>query len=451
MKRLFGTNGIRGVVGTDMTVDLALGVGKAIGSHFGSGPIAIGRDTRTSGPMLRDALVAGLLATGHDVVDAGVLPSPALQYFVRTGQFVGGVIVTASHNPAEFNGIKVVDSQGMELSRPEEEAIESRYFEGTFTLADWQTTGHVTVDETAVERYVTGILSHVDVGAIRARRFRVVLDSGNGAACMTSPLLLARLGAEVVSLNGHPDGRFPGRPPEPVRENLSALMRQVRESKAHFGVAHDGDADRAIFVDDRGEFVFGDRSLALIARDVVSRGGGVVVTPVSSSQCLEDVVRAAGGTVRFTKVGAPIVARAMYELGATFGGEENGGIIFPEHQFCRDGAMALAKMLEVLARANRPLSALLSELPSYSLHKTSVHFPPEERDAILARLRTLAAGRRIDDTDGVKVYADDGWFLVRPSGTEAIFRIFAESKTEERAKALAAEGGSLLRAAMARD
>ncbi|MEK6838717.1 MAG: phosphoglucosamine mutase, partial [Candidatus Thermoplasmatota archaeon] len=202
---------------------------------------------------------------------------------------------------------------------------------------------------------------------------------------------------------------------------------------------------------DRGEFIFGDRSLALIARDVGSRRGGVVVTPVSSSQCLEDVVRAAGGTVRFTKVGAPVVARAMYDLGATFGGEENGGIIFPEHQFCRDGAMALAKMLEVLARANRPLSALLSELPSYSLHKTSVHFPPEERDAILARLRTLAAGRRIDDTDGVKVYADDGWFLVRPSGTEAIFRIFAEAKTEERAKALAAEGGSLLRAAMARD
>ncbi|HEY4705483.1 MAG TPA: phosphoglucosamine mutase, partial [Thermoplasmata archaeon] len=232
-------------------------------------------------------------------------------------------------------------------------------------------------------------------------------------------------------------------------ENLSTLLKLVRESKADLGVAHDGDADRAIFADERGEFVFGDRTLALVAREAVQAKGGTVVTPVSSSRCLEDVVRAAGGTVTYTMVGAPLVARVMYESGATFGGEENGGMIFPEHQFCRDGAMALAKVLEIVTRAGKPMSALLAELPAYSLHKTSVHYPPPERDAILARLKGLAKGLRVNDIDGVKVHYDDGWVLVRPSGTEPIFRIFAEAKTDARAKALAAEGEALLRRAMA--
>jgi phosphomannomutase/phosphoglucomutase len=223
----------------------------------------------------------------------------------------------------------------------------------------------------------------------------------------------------------------------------------VRGSKADLGVAHDGDADRAIFVDERGEFVFGDRTLALVAKDIVSTRGGVVVTPVSTSRCLEDVVRAAGGTVVYTKVGAPIVARVMYERGAVFGGEENGGMIFPEHQFCRDGAMTLAKVLEIVAHAGRPLSELLAEMPAYSLHKTSVRYQASEREAILARLKSLASGLRVEDIDGIKVHYPDGWVLVRPSGTEPIFRIFAEAPTPERAKALANDGEALLKRAIA--
>ncbi len=446
--RLFGTNGVRGVVGADMTVDLALKVGKATGSFLAEGPVAVGRDTRTSGPMLRDAAVAGLLATGHDVVDAGVLPTPALQYLVHTGSFSGGVIVTASHNPAEFNGIKVVDRRGMEISRPEEEEIEARYFHEDFALAPWDGVGHVREDAGAARAYVDAVAAAVDAEAIRGRRFRVVVDCANGASCGTSPALLSRLGCDVVSLNGHPDGRFPGRPPEPVKANLGALMRQVRESGADLGVAHDGDADRAVFVDDRGEFAVGDRTLALAAREEVSPRGGVVVTPVSTSQVLEDVVRAAGGSVRYTRVGAPLVARAMYEAGAVFGGEENGGMIFPAHQFCRDGAMTLAKVLGILVRRGKPLSALLGEIPAYSNVKTSVPYPPPKRDAILARLKALAAGLRVEDIDGVKVRYDDGWVLVRPSGTEPIFRVFAEARTEARAAALAGEGEALLRRAI---
>ncbi len=447
--RLFGTNGIRGVVGEDMTVDLALRVGKSVGSVLATGPIAIGRDPRTSGPMLRDAVVAGLLATGHDVQDAGVVPTPALQYLVHTGTFSGGVVITASHNPAEFNGIKVVDRLGMELSRPEEERIEARFFAEDYTLAGWSAVGHVHPNASGTGSYLDGIASRVDAGAIRDAGLRIVVDCGNGASCGTSPALASRLGCDVVSLNGEPDGRFPGRPPEPVQANLEALLRSVKESHADLGVAHDGDADRAIFVDDRGTFVFGDRSLALVAKDIVSKnGGGVVVTPVSSSRCLEDVVRAARGTVRYTKVGAPIVARTMHEIGAVFGGEENGGMIFPEHQFCRDGAMTLAMVLEIVARADQRLSQLLAGLPAYSLHKTSVRYQSGDRDAILARMKSIASGQRVEDIDGLKIHYDDGWVLVRPSGTEPIFRIYAEAKSEERARSLAAKGESLLRDAM---
>lgn len=447
--RLFGTNGIRGVVGQDMTVDLALRMGKSIGSVFAPGPVAVGRDTRTSGQMLRDAVVAGLLSTGHDVVDTGVIPTPGLQYFVHTGRFSGGVVVTASHNPAEFNGIKVVDQEGMELARPDEERIEAAYFRESYRLADWKGVGRIRPDVSAVGAYIDGIVSKIHADTVRAAGLRVVVDCANAASCGTSPALLSRLGVEVISLNGHPDGTFPGRPPEPVRENLGALLREVRASNAALGVAHDGDADRAIFVDERGEFVFGDRSLALVAKDIVSRRGGVVVTPVSSSRCVEDVVRAAGGTVVYTKVGAPIVARVMYERGAVFGGEENGGMIFPEHQFCRDGAMTLAKVVEIVAKSRRTLSELLAEIPAYSLHKTSVRYKATDRDAILARLKALASGLRVEDIDGVKIHYGDGWVLVRPSGTEPIFRIFAEAPTQEGAKARAAGGEALLKKAIA--
>ncbi len=444
--RLFGTNGIRGVVGDTLTADLALSVGRAIGTHFGGGEVALARDTRTSGRMLRDAFVAGILAAGCNVVDIGVAPTPCLQRFVaRRETFAGGVVITASHNPPEYNGIKVVDARGIELPREREEAIEKVLADRSFAAAAWDRIGQVREDDTAVRTYVDDIVSRVDADAIRTRAFRVVLDPGNGAACHASARVLALLGCRAVTLNGHPDGSFPGRLPEPTREHLAELVRIVPEVHANLGVAHDGDADRAIFVDDRGRYVDGDRSFALLAREAVRGRGGTVVTPVSTSSCVEDIVRQEGGAVHYTRVGAPIVGRTMLDLGATFGGEENGGVIFPEHQFARDGAMSMAKMLELLARTDRPLSALLDELPAYSLHKTSVPVPPGQSDRIVAALRAAVTGREVSTVDGVKVRERDGWVLIRPSGTEAIFRIFAEARSPDRAQALAEWGAKLVR------
>ncbi len=449
MTRLFGTNGIRGVIGQDMTADLAVAIGKAIGTFLGRGAVALARDTRLSGPMLARAAASGLMAAGCDVVDIGVVPTPAAQLYVKSHPGLkGAVVITASHNPREFNGIKAIDATGMEMRREDEEAIESIYFEKRFAQASWSDVGSIRNDTSAIDRYIAGILSQVDAEAIRKRAFIAVVDPANGAGCFATPYLLTALGCRVISLNSQADGAFPGRLPEPVAEHLSDLMRIVPEAHADLGVAHDGDADRAIFVDEKGAFLHGDRSFALLAGAAVAKRGGLVVTPVSTSSLLDDVVHNAGGKVHRTKVGAPIVARAMFEMGAVFGGEENGGVIFPSHQFCRDGAMAVAKMLELLAHSKKSLSELVAELPRYSLSKANVPVPVERRDEVLASLIKLVQGRKVETIDGVKVHAADGWVLVRPSGTEAIFRIYAEAKTAERAEALAAEGSELVRRAL---
>ena len=450
MTRLFGTNGIRGVVGTDMTADLAVRVGRAIGTFFAGGSVALARDPRLSGPMLSRAVASGLMAAGCDVVDLGMVPTPCAQFYVHDHKGLkGAVVITASHNPREFNGIKAIDGHGMEMRREDEEAIESIFFEDRARAASWSEVGSLRTDGSAVDRYLHAILSHVDAAAIRKRKFTVVADPGNGAGCVTTPYLLRELGCRVVSLNGQPDGAFPGRLPEPTVDHLGDLLRLVAQAHADLGVAHDGDADRAIFVDGTGTFLFGDRSFALLAKAEVQRHPGLVVTPVSTSSVIDDVVREAGGRVQRTRVGSPIVARTMFESGAVFGGEENGGLIFPAHQFCRDGAMTLAAMLDLLAREGHSLSELNAALPQYSLHKGSLEVPIQRRQEVLDRIVALAKGREVETLDGVKVHEADGWFLVRPSGTEPLFRVYAEARTPERARALAEEGLELVRKASA--
>lgn len=448
MTRLFGTNGIRGVANKDLTCDLATTVGKAIGTFFDGGAVALGMDVRTSSEMLKAAVLSGLLSTGCEIVDVGIMPTPCLQYYVKSKTLVGGVMITASHNPPEYNGIKVMDSKGMELDRGSEEIIEGHVDKGDFRKAGWNEVRPVYQDASAAEVYINGILTKVNANAIRKRQPKVVLDCGNGAACLTSPTLLTRMGCRVITINGQPDGHFPGRPPEPVVANLSELMKIVPEVGADLGIAHDGDADRSIFVDEHGDFVHGDATLALMAREALKRRGGLVVTPVSSSSCVEEVVKSKGGMVQYTKVGAPIVARTMYQSGAIFGGEENGGLIFPEHQFCRDGGMAAAKLIEVLVTRQQPLSQLLSDIPKYHLFKTSVPFPPEKRDALLKAIIVQAQNYRSNTIDGVKIFFEEGWVLIRPSGTESIFRIFAESRDSSRAEYLAKRGEEMIENAL---
>lgn len=435
VQRLFGTNGVRGVVNKDMTIDLASRLGYAIGTYLGHGKkVVIGTDTRTSGEMLKGAASAGVLSTGVDMVDLGVLPTPALQYAVR-GRCDFGIVITASHNPPRYNGIKCIAPDGTELQREEEEKIEGLYFKGKFREARWDSVGTHSHDGSAIRKYIEGVISRVDIDAIRKRHPTVVIDCGNGAASVVAPYLLEALGCKVIALNANPQGTFPGRDSEPSESNLGMLIAMMRTGQADLGIAYDGDADRAVFVDEKGRYHMGDRTLALAARFVTKKKKGIVVTPVSSTMALEDVVVENGSRVVYTPVGAPIVARTMIKLKAIFGGEENGGLLFPEHQICRDGSMASAYLLEILAKKGK-ISKLIDELPIYYNYKTKFECPDKLKEKVIAEIMSKAKGR-IDGMDGLKLWTDDGWVLVRPSGTEAIFRVFAEGKTLRSARSLA--------------
>ena len=435
--RLFGTNGVRGVVNTEgMDCEFAMRLGLAIGS-FMKGPVMMGTDARTSNDMLRSACSAGLMASGCDVLDCGIVPTPTLQYAVKRNEVAGGVMITASHNPPEFNGIKCIDPDGTEMARSNEERIEGLFHRQEFRRADWSRLGRTRAYTTAVEEYVDGIVSLVDAAAIGKAGLRVAVDCSNGAASLVTPKLLERLGVRYVTLNADPNGAFPGHNSEPTPENTKDIVDLVGAGGFDLGFVHDGDADRTIFVDDRGRYMYGDRSLALVAHYMCQEGkGGLVVTSVGSSMCVEDAVRLAGGSVQYTMVGSPIVARAMMEAGAVFGGEENGGLIFPELQYCRDGAMSAAKVLEIVAKHGR-LSDLLDRIPSYSQYKTKTRCPDAKKLGVMSELAATARGDRVDTTDGVKIFSGRSWVLVRPSGTEPIFRVFSEAQTPEEAERIA--------------
>ncbi len=426
---LFGTDGVRGVANEELTPEMALNLGRVMGTLRRK--VAIAMDTRISSPMLKSAVISGLTSCGCDVVDLGIAPTPALQYYVKCRDVEGGVVVTASHNPREYGGIKFIQEDGREFTRDMDEECERIYKSKTFKIASWDKIGQVYFDDYR-RLYIDGILKKVDVDAIRERRFKVVVDCGNGAGCFTSPYVLKELGCEVVTINSHPDGMFPQRSPEPVEENLGLLKRVVKDVKADLGVAHDGDADRSTFVDEKGRFVSEDVMLALMAKYYVEEKGGKVVTPVSSSKCVEDVVVEAGGEVIYTPVGSPVVAETMLKVNAVFGGEGNGGLIFPEHLLARDGAMSFAKVLELMALEKRPISEFVKEIPRYHMIKTKV--PCRDKMKLLKGLKEKFPDANF--TDGARIDYEDSWILIRPSGTEPIVRVFAEAKSRKKAKEL---------------
>jgi phosphomannomutase / phosphoglucomutase len=446
--RLFGTDGIRQVVGREMTPVFVAEVGAAISTYLeGTGEVLVARDFRTSSEAMARILAGALQMNGVNVREMGPMPTPCLQFNIQALGAALGLTVTASHNPTEFNGIKVTGPEGMEIPRDAEEFIERSIFEHEFVEATWDRVGTLRSDPDGVDRYVTSIMAHTDRAAIRAASPLVVLDPGNGTSAVTSPNLLRELGCQVITLNANPDGHFPGRPSEPNEENLWALRRAVVHFGAALGVAHDGDSDRVAFVDEKGQFLPGDIAMALLAKfRLRERGGGVVVTSVTSSTIIEDVVRTGGGEIDITRSGSLPVARRIREREAIFGGEENGGYYWPEHQVARDGPMSSAKMIELLVRSEARLSELVGDLPRYYLSKTKVPLPRALKEAVLARVHDQLAGetQRLVTIDGQKAYFPDGWLLVRPSGTEPICRVFAEGASAERSKELMAHGVELV-------
>jgi phosphomannomutase/phosphoglucomutase len=435
--RLFGTNGVRGIVNQDLTSELALRLAMSLGT-LTRGTVAVGQDTRVSGNMLSHAAIAGLLATGCKAINLGIAPTPAVQYFVRDNADAG-IVITASHNPREYNGLKLIAGDGTEFGIEGELAVEDVYFKGSLKLADWRETGELS-DTNVIPAYMESIMGKVNASDIKKRGFVVAVDTGCGAGSIVTPFLLSKLNCKVTTINAQIDGTFPSRNPEPTEDVLTDLGKIVISNGADLGVAHDGDADRAVFIDEGGNFVNEDVLLAIIVKHVLSKKVGPVVTPVSSSQRIVEVAEAAGGHVIWTPVGSIYVARMMMQVNAVIGGEGNGGIIFPEHQYCRDGAMTVAKVLEIMTERRKKISELVKEIPKRYMDKTKVTC--RDRDATMQQIRASVEGN-IDTTDGVKIWYDDGWLLIRPSGTEPIIRIFVEAETKRRARDLLEAGKQL--------
>jgi phosphomannomutase/phosphoglucomutase len=440
-RRLFGTNGIRGLANKELTPEMAIKVGSAIGTFFKRGTLIVGHDARTSGPMLAKAVIAGLNSTGCNVLLAGMAPTPALQLAIKRHKPNGGVIITASHNPPEYNGIKAIWNDGIEISREKEIEIENIYFNEKISFAEWNAIGETRELTGVIDEYIDAVKTHVNVTAIAKNHYHLVVDAANSVGSLTAPRLLRELGCKVTTINANIDGTFPGRPPEPRPENLGDLALTVKAVGADLGVAYDGDADRSIFIDEKGEISTGDQSFALVEKYFLKENPGEqIVTSISSSTIVKDIADEYNGKIVWTKVGSVTVAQTMKELKAKLGGEENGGIFYGPHQPVRDGAMSTALILDIMAKTGEKLSKLLGELPEYFIEKGKVACEEELKQKVLEKLIQQTKGLKTNTLDGIKVWFEDkSAILIRPSGTEPIYRLYAEAKTPKKASQLVSE------------
>ncbi|WP_296883155.1 phosphoglucosamine mutase [uncultured Methanobrevibacter sp.] len=446
-KRLFGTFGVRRTANDVLTPEFASRLAACYGTQI-QGTVAVGGDPRTSTIMLKEAVKAGLLSSGCDVVDLGILPTPGVQYAVRK-YYDGGVMITASHNPPKYNGLKFLDEFGIGIPDEMDIAIEKLYFDEEPKRAHWSEIGQIYHNDKIIDEYVDEAISKVDAEAIRDAKLKVVVDCGSGAGCFTAPYLIRKLGCEVTTLNAQADGFFPGRDPEPIEDNLQELISVVKELGADIGLAHDGDADRTICIDEKGNFVLGDKTFTLVEKQMLKENdGGIVVTTVATSQAIYDIAEEYNGEVIATAVGDLLVARKLKDEDGLFGGEENGGLIFPDFVYGRDAVMTVAKILEIVAKEKKPLSELVSELPVYYSSKMKIECPDDEKEFVMNSIADEIKSTtdfELDLTDGVKILKEDGWVIVRPSGTEPIFRCFAESDSQEKADEMTNWGISLIK------
>lgn len=446
-KRLFGTFGVRRTANDVLTPEFATRLAACYGSVV-KGKIAVGADTRTTSPMLKDAVIAGLLSAGCDAVDLGTLPTPAVQYAVRQ-YYDGGIMITASHNPPKFNGLKFLDEFGIGLPDDIELEIESLYFDSEPIRANWDEIGEKYTNDNIIDEYIHTAMSNVDVDAIKEANLKVVLDCGSGAGSFTAPYLVRELGCELTTLNCQADGFFPGRDPEPIEENLQELISVVKELGADIGLAHDGDADRTICIDENGAFVLGDKTFTLVEKQMLKEnGGGTIVTTVATSQAIYDIAEEYNGEVIATAVGDLLVARKLKDTDGLFGGEENGGLIFPNFVYGRDAALTVAKILEIIAKEKKRLSELVSELPVYYSAKMKTECADDLKEEIMSKIAAEVketTDYELDTTDGVKIFKDGGWVIIRPSGTEPIFRSYSEGNSQEQADEMAEWGISLIK------
>ncbi len=430
-------SGVRGIVGQTLTPDAVLRVAGAHASFLEPGPVVVGRDTRPSGEWVLSLTQAALLASGHDVIDVGIAPTPTILFAIRHHSASGGIAITASHNPAPWNALKLFGPGGTFLAPAQSEEVARRARQGRASWVAHDRVGGLRADPGAIQRHRDAILSlkGLDVERIRKRRFRVVVDATNGAGSIATPALLEAMGCEVERLYCDPDGRFP-RVAEPLPENLGALGERVRATHAAVGFANDPDADRLTIVDERGAPIGEERTLQIAVDWALSRDPGPVAVNASTSIGVERIARRYGVPVHRTRIGEAHVAQKLIEVGGVIGGEGNGGVIYPALHATRDGLLAAAITMDWLAGDGRSLSARVAELPPVTMVKRKLDLRLQDLSALQEELtRAFPDGER-NVLDGEKYLWEDCWVQVRASGTEPIVRILAEAPTRERAESL---------------
>ncbi|MFW6017359.1 MAG: phosphoglucosamine mutase [Halapricum sp.] len=444
--KVFGSSGVRGVVNETLTPEYALQVAMAAGTvwrnELDASRVALAHDTRTSGGMIADAARSGLASVGLDVDYLGTIPTPGAQSYANA-ESIPALMVTASHNPPQHNGIKLIGADGIELAVDQLERVEQRLLGERFERSEWDAIGRVRSIDGVRRAYIDQLLGAVDRERIADAALTIALDPGHGAGAVTSPQFFRELGCHVLTINAQPDGHFPGRNPEPVADNLGDLTRLVETSDADLGIAHDGDADRAIFVDETGSFIEGDAALAALAHEELGSGDGVV-SAVSSSQRLVDIAEAVGAELHLTRIGSSHIITKVQQLEkegtrVPIAGEGNGGIIFPGYRTIRDGAYTAARFCELLA--DRRASEVAAEYDGYHNVRKNVSYADEgERAAMTDAIETVAreTDAEVITIDGYRLEFDDGWVLARPSGTEPLIRVYAEARDPDHAEEFAA-------------
>jgi len=438
MAKFFGTNGIRGVFKEDLTLEFIHDMTLSIGTFFKEGPILVGYDGRDSSQIIAKTVCSALNYCGIDCKNTGLVPTPCLQYAVKKLGYNGGIMITASHNPPQYNGIKPAAADGVEVSREDELIIEETYLKKNWITNPlrWGITG---TEEKAIEVYIQGIFSHIDSEKVKSKNFKVVLDLGNGAQAVSAPIFCDRLGCEIFLVNEKIDGSFPGRGSEPTPQNLQELSKAVLNNNADLGIAFDGDGDRSIFCDDKGEILTGDKSALVLVKHILKKiPKSLVVTCLNSSSSIENIASEFNSKVIRTKVGSVEVSRKMVSTNALIGFEENGGFMFGPHNQVRDGCMTLALMLNLLASSGDSLSQKINDLPPSYTTKDKISCSPEDAKKLIQSLKEEFPSS--DTTDGIKILKNPkNWVMIRPSGTESIIRIYGEAETQEKLDSLMME------------
>jgi phosphomannomutase len=434
---MIGVSGVRGVIGRSLTPELVTRFSMAFGTYMKGGTVVVGRDTRMSGAMVKHSVFAGLMASGCTIIDVGVATTPSCSLSIVELGANGGIVISGSHNPAEWNALKFFKHSGICLNEAEAAELLDIYYQGNFRGVAHDKLKAERIDTLAGERHLSRVLAVTNGEAVRARRPRVVLDSCNGAGSEITPRLIEALGGEVVRIHCSPGEPFPHNP-EPIFVNLADLCEKVVAVKADVGFAQDADADRVAIVDENGRFIGEEYSLALATAAVLPRRPGKVVANLSTSRMCEDVAKRNGCEVVRTKVGEVHVAERMMEVGAVIGGEGNGGVIDPRVHYGRDSLSGIAMTLQYMAETGRKLSELVADIPAYHMKKTKIECTRDVALELVRRATKEFASERINTEDGLRIDWPDAWVHVRPSATEPAVRIIAEAASNLRVDELCA-------------